>query len=68
MDCVGRTARIGRPDPPPGEPIYVDQKADGEAMLAQLGAALTACQVLADEACGIGGNPKRITLPVRSTS
>jgi lysophospholipid acyltransferase (LPLAT)-like uncharacterized protein len=51
-----------------GEPIYVDQEADGNAMLARIEAALTACQALADEACGIGGNPERITSPVHSTS
>jgi lysophospholipid acyltransferase (LPLAT)-like uncharacterized protein len=35
-----------------GEPIHVDRNADSEALLAQLEAALTACQRSADEACG----------------
>jgi lysophospholipid acyltransferase (LPLAT)-like uncharacterized protein len=35
-----------------GEPIHVDRNADSDALLAQLEAALTACQRSADEAAG----------------
>jgi lysophospholipid acyltransferase (LPLAT)-like uncharacterized protein len=35
-----------------GEPIRVDRDADGDAVLAQVEAALNTCQQLADQACG----------------
>jgi len=46
-----------------GEPIYVDRDTDTDAVLAQLEAALTACQRAADEACG--SDPERVDVNMR---
>lgn len=49
-----------------GEPIHVDRKADGDAMLAKVEAALTACQNEADAACGIADH-REPTAPLQAT-
>jgi lysophospholipid acyltransferase (LPLAT)-like uncharacterized protein len=45
-----------------GAPIHVDRHADGDAMLAKVEAALTACQDEADAACGVA-NHKETAAP-----
>jgi len=50
-----------------GEPIHIDRHADGDIMLAKVETALTACQNLADEACGIGSDLKPVGAPLNST-
>jgi hypothetical protein len=48
-----------------GEPIYVDRKADRDAVLAQLETELNACQTAADEACVANHNREQIDEPLR---
>jgi len=48
-----------------GEPIYVDRKADRTVVLAQLEAALNACQNAADEASVANHNREQIVEPLR---